>query len=262
MVAPSDYIAYFDETGDHGLDNIDPAFPVFVLCGWVFKIEDYLHKECPAFCAIKFNYFGHDALVFHSRDIRKRQGAFQILTNNQRRSDFMADISDYFESSSGTLIAAGINKTRLTQQYAYPNNPYSMSLLFCLERIYAHLRHLNQTDRTLTCVFEERGKAEDKLLAMEFTRICAGDNQWGPLPFQMVFANKLANMPGLQVADLAAYPIARKILNPKKSNPAYDSLRKKVSPLAKRQSSGLGLEDFSIKSRRVPTCIETQRRPG
>jgi hypothetical protein len=26
--APSDYIAYFDETGDHGLDNIDPAFPI------------------------------------------------------------------------------------------------------------------------------------------------------------------------------------------------------------------------------------------
>src|SRR5262249_44764364 len=57
MVAASDYIAYFDETGDHGLDNIDPAFPVFVLCGWVFKIKDYLQKECPAFCAIKFNHW-------------------------------------------------------------------------------------------------------------------------------------------------------------------------------------------------------------
>jgi hypothetical protein len=119
-----------------------------------------------------------------------------------------------------------------------------MSLLFCLERIYAHLRHLNQTDRTLTCVFEERGKAEDKLLAMEFTRICAGDNQWGPLPFQMVFANKLANMPGLQAADLVAYPIARKIINPDKSNPAYDSLRKKFRRSPGGKALGWGLKIF------------------
>jgi Protein of unknown function (DUF3800) len=242
MVASSDYIAYFDETGDHGLDNIDPDFPVFVLCGWVFKIKDYLQKECPAFCAIKFDHFGHDAVVFHSRDIRKRQGAFQILTNNKRRRDFLADISDYFESSTGTLIAAGINKARLTQQYARPNNPYSMSLLFCLERIYAHLRDLNQTARTLTCIFEARGTAEDRLLAVEFTRICAGDNQWGPLPFQMVFANKLANMPGLQAADLAAYPIARKIINPNKSNPAYDSLRKRF-----RRSPGGNIVGWGLK---------------
>lgn len=244
MIALSDYIAYFDETGDHGLDNIDPDFPVFVLCGWVFKIRDYLQKECPAFCAIKFNHFGHDAVVFHSRDIRKRQGPFQILTNSQRRRHFMADISDYFKNSTGTLIAAGINKPRLTQQYAQPNNPYSMSLLFCLERIYAHLRDLNQIDRVLTCIFEARGKAEDKLLAVEFTRICAGDNQWGPLPFQMVFANKLANMPGLQAADLAAYPIARKIIDPKKSNPAYESLRKRLRRSPGGKVLGWGLKIF------------------
>jgi hypothetical protein len=41
----SEYIAYFDESGDHGMEKIDAEFPVFVLCGCVFKISDYLTRN-------------------------------------------------------------------------------------------------------------------------------------------------------------------------------------------------------------------------
>lgn len=40
LMERSSYIAYFDESGDHGLDNIDASYPVFVLCGCVFKTDD------------------------------------------------------------------------------------------------------------------------------------------------------------------------------------------------------------------------------
>jgi hypothetical protein len=38
----SDYIVYVDESGDHGLVNIDTQYPIFVLAFCIFKKSDYL----------------------------------------------------------------------------------------------------------------------------------------------------------------------------------------------------------------------------
>ena len=164
----SEYIAYFDESGDHGMEKIDAEFPVFVLCGCVFKISDYLTRELPDFSCIKFKHFGHDAVVFHSRDIRKKLGPFQILTDNLKNHEFIKDINAYFSSSTITLIAAAIDKKKHGSRYAFPANPYSLSLAFCLERIYACLQEREETGKTMFCIFEERGATEDQELALQF----------------------------------------------------------------------------------------------
>lgn len=241
----SRYIAYFDESGDHGLRRIDPTFPVFVLCGTVFRISDYTRQDKGAFARIKFKHFGHDAVVFHSRTIRKRLGPFQILGNTAVRRTFMGDIGTFFANSNCTLIAAGIDKIRHVNQYAHPMDPYDISLLFCLERLYGFLvDHGEQQGGTLTCVFEKRGNAEDNHLANVFLRICAGANRWGQLPFHAVFADKLTNMAGLQIADLAAYPIARKIINPSAANPAYNAIRQRFRRSPGGRIIGYGLKVF------------------
>ena len=96
--------------------------------------------------------------------------------------------------------------------------------------------------RWITCIFERRGPKEDRSLAEQFARICTGDNRWGQMPFQMVFASKQTNMPGLQIADLAAYPIARHIMKPTTPNAAYDA----IEPRFRRSSSGKVL-GFGLK---------------
>jgi hypothetical protein len=93
------HIAYFDESGDHGLGQIDPDFPAFVPCGCVYEIEAYLESEMSCFSAIKFRHFGHDAVVFHSRKIRKQLGPFSILQDADTRTRFMADVSAFFAGS-------------------------------------------------------------------------------------------------------------------------------------------------------------------
>ncbi len=94
------------------------------------------------------------------------------------------------------------------------------------------------------CVFEERGRTEDNQLAAEFVRICAGANMWGVLPFQIVFANKQTNMPGLQACDLAAYPIARRVIQPGAPNHAYMALRERIRASTKGKIEGWGLKVF------------------
>jgi hypothetical protein len=60
----------------------------------------------------------------------------------------------------------------------------------------------------------------------------------------MAFANKLANMPGLQIADLAAYPIARHIIAPDSANPAYDAIMPRIRKSPSGKMLGWGLKVF------------------
>jgi hypothetical protein len=110
--------------------------------------------------------------------------------------------------------------------------------------MYAWLKDAGETDGTMNCVFEKRGDAEDNALAAEFAKICAGANHWGKLPFHMVFANKLANMAGLQIADLAAYPIARHLIDPAAPNPSYEVVQKRLRRSPGGKILGWGLKSF------------------
>jgi hypothetical protein len=94
----------------------------------------------------------------------------------------------------------------------------------------------------MTCVFEKRGAAEDADLAGHFLRICSGANYWGKLPFSAVFADKQTNMPGLQIADLAAYPIARHAMDPRAPNPAFVAIEPRL-----RRSKGGVVQGYGLK---------------
>ena len=80
MNNPTKYYLFLDESGDHGLGNIDPTFPVFVLSGILISEENYeiLNKQ---FNGLKNKHWGEKKVILHSRDIRKCEKEFQILFN-------------------------------------------------------------------------------------------------------------------------------------------------------------------------------------
>ncbi|MFN0023544.1 MAG: DUF3800 domain-containing protein [Parvularculaceae bacterium] len=240
----AEYIAYFDESGDHGLEKISAGFPVFVLCGCLFRVSDYIHADAPSFSQIKFETFGHDAVVFHSREIRKRLGEFRILQDEARRLKFMDDVAAFFRGSRATIVAAAIDKRKLIDLYRTPGDPYEIALLFCLEGLKLCLTDSGAAPTSVMCVFEQRGAKEDAALAAEFGRIVNGATMLGPLPFRIVFASKLANMPGLQIADLAAYPIARRVIDPSNANPAFDAVQTRLRRSPEGKVDGWGLKIF------------------
>ena len=63
----------FDETGDHGLTYIDKNFPLFVLCGCLFR-DEALKKVEEKIDALKLKFFKSKDVVLHSREIRKCEG--------------------------------------------------------------------------------------------------------------------------------------------------------------------------------------------
>jgi hypothetical protein len=240
----SDYIVYVDESGDHSLESINPEWPLFVLCFCIFSVSEYVASISPAIRQLKFDTFGHDLVVLHEHDIRKKKGAFSRL-NEEARSAFMDRLTGVIERANVTVVAMVIDKVRHRDRYAVPFHPYHLAMQFGLERVAHFLRLHSQLDRRTHVVFEARGAKEDKELELEFRRVCGGANRARrALPLEIVVADKKSNSEGLQLADLTARPIGLHVLRPSQPNRAWDVLRHKLFTGNHGQTRGNGLKVF------------------
>ena len=221
--------------------SIDPQFPVFALAFCVVRVDDYINSVVPEIQRLKFSTWGHDNVILHERDIRSGQEDFADLRANlARRVAFMEGLNDTMLKVPIHIISSVIDKNRLSQKYAIPDNPYEIALRFCMERLLTKLLNHNQAGKFIHIIFESRGRREDEDLELEFRRICANRDNWchgsmnfTQMRFEPVFVSKRANSVGLQLADLVARPIALSVLRPNQSNRAYDIIRPKMWDLEK-----------------------------
>ena len=225
-------IVYLDETGDHSLELLDEDFPIFALVMLICDSEAYSQQIIPAFCRLKFRYFGHEAVIIHSRDIRKAQGDFGFLTDAAIRSEFCEQLNLIMGASDCRLIASVIRKQVHKERYGvWAENPYDLALKFALERLLPLLEEVGQ--REVRLIAEARGKREDNELRLTFLRTVNDGTEYVSaerfrrIQFRLDFKPKALNIIGTQMADLAAYPIARHVLVPSKPNPAYEVIKGK-----------------------------------
>ena len=239
---PHPYIAFIDETGDYGLDPIDPSMPIFAMCAITSTLTDYLEKTVPELLFSKYNIFGTENIVYHGHKIRQRKGPFIVLRDEELRTRFMLRLNQTFQRMGGSIFAAGVHKPRLVQQYAYPEEPFFLSLQFLLERLHLHWK--TSARQPLLCIFESRGKEEDKRTEEWFNRICAGQN-YRRYIFHMTcrFEPKEANVHGHQLADLAAYTFARYIENRDETRLDWQAIRDKIAT-HNGVRDGIGLKIF------------------
>ena len=243
----SDYIVYVDESGDHSLTHINAEYPVFVLAFCIFHKKHYSEVVIPAITAFKFQHFGHDMQILHEHDIRKETNGFNFK-NKAGKNAFMAELGGLIEQHNFILISNVIDKQRLATKYQTADNPYHIALKFCLERLFYFLKEKQQQNCVTHVVVENRGKKEDAELELEFRRICDGANANNlHLPFELVFADKKTNSPGLQLADLVARPIGIHYLRPDQDNKAFTVLEKKLYSKNGRKGAGRGYEGYGLK---------------
>lgn len=244
----SDYIVYVDESGDHSLARIDRDYPVFVLAFCVFHKRHYAEKIIPAVEKLKFNYFGHDSIVLHENDIRKQKGDFAFLSYLPTRTEFMDKLTSIVDASNFILLACVVDKTRLSRTEGASSNPYHIALDICLEKLYEFLAEKGQERLETHVVVECRGKKEDAELELEFRRICDGVSPGSrPLPFNIVFADKKTNLPGLQLADLVARPVGINYIRPTQSNQAFELLKAKFFCDGGREGVGKGYQNVGLQ---------------
>ncbi|MFP4166601.1 MAG: DUF3800 domain-containing protein [Opitutales bacterium] len=244
-MAYSDSIIYVDESSDHGLVNIDPNYPVFVLAFCLFDKNSYISDIVPSLQQLKFKYFGHDMVVLREADIRKSRRPFDILMNREVREDFLTDLNKIIENCAFTLVASAIRKKEFHPPAESDGNPYHVAMEFCMERIFMELQERRQHGRKTFVVFERRGRQEDEALELEFRRILDRTRFEGMSEsLDIVLAHKQANSAGLQLADMVARPVGRHILDREQPNRAWDLILPKLRRSPDGQYKGYGLKCY------------------
>lgn len=240
----SDFIIYVDESGDHSLESIDADYSVFVLSFCIFRKTEYTERVTPAIRQLKFATFGHDMIVLHESDIRRKKGAFSRLSKEPREA-FLNRLTDIIAAADFQLVAVVIDKRKLKDRYTRPAHPYHLALEFGLERIYRLLQEAGQDDALTYVVCEARGAKEDAELELEFLRIRDGANYFRKaMPFDLIVADKKTNSEGLQLADLTARPIGLSVLRPGQENRAVAVLEGKFYRDKTGNKLGVGLKVF------------------
>lgn len=239
----SEYIVFVDESGDHELRAIDPDYPVFVLLFAIFSKEGYRTHICPGIQKLKFDFWGHEEVIFHEHEIRKPRGPFAILQNRATRDCFHKCLQAFMVQLPVLLVAVVIDKTRYKIQYSKPASPYDYAMEVGLERVFKQLESLGQGESLTHVIVEARGRREDNELELAFRRIVNGQNYHRkPLPLDMKLVPKATNSVGLQLTDLMARPIGIHQIRPQQSNRAYDVIEPKFRRSPSGQITGWGLK--------------------
>lgn len=201
----------------------------------------------------KFRWFGHDTVVMHEADIVRRRGPFGFLQYDGLRERFMAELTQVIERMPMTVIASVILKDRLKRKYVAPENPYQLGLLFCMEMAHGFLKDNSSHEAKCHIICESRSPREkagrgkeDAALELEFRRIADGGHYLQGLNgrmncFEIVFASKLANSTGLQIADMIARPIGLNAFRTDQANRAFNVIEPKLwrGPTGRGRLSGL-----------------------
>jgi hypothetical protein len=149
----SDCLVFVDESGDHGTTTINQDFPLFALAFCVFPKSSYAEQVTPALRRFKLATFGHDMVVLHEHDIRKKAGEFARMSREPREA-FLDGLTRIIAEAAFTLVAVVIDKREL-QPATTPANLYHHALLYGLERVFRLLAERGDAQR-LTHVIASR----------------------------------------------------------------------------------------------------------
>ncbi len=228
------YNLFIDESGDHGLSNLNPDFPYFLLCGIIISDQEYETLQV-SFNNIKQTIWDSPNVIFHSRDIRKCEKEFRYLFDLSLKSKFYKMLDEVIAVSDYNIIASAIDKDKYIKLYGrLSDDVYEISLSFIIERAVFYLDALESSGASLTITIEKRGYKEDKKLEEHFQRLMARGTGYvtperlSKYTITILFKNKRENINGLQLADLIAYPMARHVMEPTRINPSFEVFKNKI----------------------------------
>jgi len=228
------YYLFMDESGDHGLTILNPDFPVFLLCG-ILMTEDEYSSFSSEIDQLKLSIWKGKQVILHSRDIRKCEKEFQVLFDLEIKKTFYSQLNRIISSGNYSVIASAIQKDVYIKKYGrLSNDVYELALSFIIERSIFYLDDIIDENKQLEIIIEKRGKKEDKRLEEHFQRLLARGtyyvkpHRFNNYRIMISFNAKKDNINGLQLADLIAYPIARYVMEPDRSNPSFDIFENKI----------------------------------
>jgi len=238
---------FVDESGESSMKGKDVNYNVFVLCGVLFSEKSYEEFKV-IMNDFKLKYFNSTEVILHSSKIRKQTGVFKILIDGNVRKAFFKDLNDVILLSNFQIISCIIDKPKYKLKYPYRDTAYEESLKFMCERSVFCLRKEDFVSRLVVCL-EKRGN-QDSIIKKYYTKfITDGTGQMSSFEMKkcaksLEFRDKKQNINGLQLADLIAYPIGKRHLDPIKGHPSFNVFECKFYKSNNGDINRFGLKTF------------------
>jgi hypothetical protein len=156
-------------------------------------------------------------VILHRSEIINRRGPFGLLCNEKMRQKFDGGLLGVISRAQFKMVCVVIDKQTHLQRYSSPFHPYHYCLAAMMDRYSGWLNYKNATGDVMA---ESREGEEDLQLKGAYRRVYES----GTLMFShehhqraltsrdIKLQKKSANIAGLQLADVLAYPIKQACL--------------------------------------------------
>ena len=213
------YRIYIDEVGSSDLKGTqDPVNRYLSLTGVIIDLDHVRTTITPEMEALKMKYFDShpdDPIIFHRKELVNKKYPFHALKDKEKEAAFNKDFLDCLHRWKYKVLTVVIDKYEHQQRYAiwrYDPYHYAMSIIF--ERYHLRLKEIKQKGDMM---FESRGGKEDTRLKESYRKIFAEGTDYIKsedidatlTSKELKIKPKSANVSGLQLADLLAFPTRR-----------------------------------------------------
>ncbi|MBX5445545.1 MAG: DUF3800 domain-containing protein [Sphaerobacter sp.] len=251
---------YIDEVGNSGLGTSrNPDHRYLSLTGIIIRLDHVSDWLFPQLESLKQSYFDShpdEPIILHRKDIVNHRGPFATLRDPRVEQAFGQDIISLIDQCEFTAMTVVIDKREHLERYqVWRFDPYHYSLTILLER---YVRWLQEQRAVGDVMAESRGKREDLRLKGAFARLLQqGTSSVASTVFakhltsrELKVKPKQANVAGLQLADLLAYPSYRFVLDMRGIKP-LTGFNSKIAALLEqgkyRRSPSGKIEGWGVK---------------
>lgn len=111
-----EYVLFIDETGTAHPKDTHSKY--YIVAGCVVK-ESERHKLRSVAHNIKFKYWGDTDIVFHSKEIGRKEGIFSNLKNSKTYNDFLTDLENHLFKRDFRLLYVLVDKQDAISNHAW-----------------------------------------------------------------------------------------------------------------------------------------------
>jgi len=214
---------YIDESGNPDVgSSTDPNHRFLSLTGVILDLDYVQQTLHPEMNDLKERFFcphPDDPVILHGKEILNAKPPFTALKDKETRSLFDGEVLTLLARWDYRVITVCLDKQKHRDRYSdWRYHPYHYCLATLIERFVLFLKRFNSKGDVMA---ESRGGTEDGRLKEEFRRLSReGTDNVSQEMFQMFLTSrelkikpKLANVAGLQLADLLAHPSRIEILH-------------------------------------------------
>ncbi len=210
------YRLYLDESGTPDLDNFNPSFPYFILSGVVVNEAQEERLKIKA-DQVKFKYWGNTSIVFHSREIGRRENDFSILKDPNVEQNFHKDLSVFLTSGGGRCVIVVVNKNKAKKMNWTAADVYQKA---SKEMLNFFIECLDAKNDQGQIIIESAGTKKDIWFYREYIYFLANGISGLGLDHKRIkqiltsisFVSKNNQDIETQIADLLAYPAGHNCL--------------------------------------------------